>query len=109
MKPRTTGEDPVFSSAVSKILGMLGSLLAVFSEARETFRKGFDRFLRRVEYLFLIYLWVSVGMVFLLLGGFFLVIDAGWASRGTVFFIGGLLVFLVSMVLLQTATIRKEK
>jgi hypothetical protein len=98
----------LFSSAVSTAAEVVETVVLFFHELKKTLQSQADWFLRRAEYIFVVYLWVSTGMLFLILGVFYLMIDFGHFSRGIVFSIGGCLVLLISIIFLQAAKIRKK-
>lgn len=97
------------SSILSKLFDLLSNLRLFFTEVKQNFLEYTDRLLRRLEYLFFIYLWVSIGLLLLVLGLFFMIIDYAQVSRGLVFSIGGTIIFLTAIIFLQTAKIKKYK
>ncbi len=108
-KNETKSGPSVFSSTASKAMDLLAAVRLFFVEIKETFLEHVDGMLRRVQYLFIVYLWVSVGVLLMLLGCFFLVIDYGQVPRGVVFSIGGALVFLIAVIFLQSARLKKSR
>ena len=109
-KKNETREEPSFvSTAAAKLIDLLAAVRLFFGETRQNFLEHLDWLLRRVEYLLMVYLWVSAGMFLLILGVFFLVIDFGHVERGIVFSIGGALIFLTAVIFLQAAKIKKFK
>jgi hypothetical protein len=97
------------ASILSKLLELFSNLRLFLNEVRQNFLEYGDRLLRRLEYLFFIYLWVSIGLLLLVLGLFFMIIDYAQVSRGIVFTIGGAIIFLTALIFLQTAKIKKYK
>jgi len=60
-----------------------------------------ERFQRRVMQLFTLYMGMFSGLFLLVLGIFFILMDYSGVPRGVVFSVGGLLVFLISVILIQ--------
>jgi|SRR5581483_8806057 len=100
-------ESP-FGAVIERIIDLIAGFQLFFQEAKHSVQSHLDWFLRRIEYIFMVYLWVSIGLVFLILGAFDLVIDLGGVPRGWVFSIGGLFIFLIAIVFLQAAKIKKK-
>ncbi len=98
----------VFLKRPEKTFGLLSAIQGFFTRLEEALADHWDRFLRRMEYLFIVYLWASVGILLMALGLFDLLIDFGGLPRGIVFSIGGLLIFLVAVIFLQAAKIKKR-
>lgn len=98
----------LFTSAVSTAAEVMETVVLFFREIKKNLQSQVDWLLRRAEYIFVVYLWVSTGMLFLILGVFYLLIDYGHFSRGIVFSIGGCLVLLISIIFLQAAKIKKK-
>jgi len=98
-----------WGQAAAKAFDMVSAVRLFFTEIKESMAEHWDWFLRRVEYLFIVYLWVSVGLLLMLLGIFDLLIEFGHVPKGEVFSIGGLLIFLVSIIFLQAAKIKKRR
>lgn len=105
----TKKEPSILSATAAKVFEMLAAFRYFFLETKRNFAEQFDWFLRHVEYLFIIYLWISTGLLFLTLGLFYLLIDYARVPRGVVFSTGGLVVLLAAATLLQTAKIKKFK
>ncbi len=93
----------------SKAFDWRAAIGLFFTELKKSFRNQADLFLCRMEYLFTLYLWVSIGLVFLIVGLFDLIMDFTKASRGAVYSIGGLVIFLTAFILLQAVKIKKMK
>jgi hypothetical protein len=77
-----------------------------FTDLKQSLQNQVDHFLCRLEYLFVLYLWVSIGLIFLIIGLFNLVADYAKVSAGVVFSIGGLVIFLAAFILLQAARMK---
>jgi hypothetical protein len=92
----------------AKIVDILAAIRLFFGELRGSLLEHADTVLRRVQVLFILYLWVSVGVLLMLLGAFQLVIDLG-VSRGLVFATGGLLVTLVALIALLAMRAGRRK
>jgi hypothetical protein len=97
------------SSTAGKAFDILSALRLFFVEIRQNFLERWDFFLRRVEYLLMVYLWISAGMLLGILGIFYLLIDYAQAPRGVVFSLGGLIILLTAVIFLQAAKIKKSK
>jgi len=95
-------------SVLEKIFNLLAAARLFFGELRGSVLEKADGFLRRVQFLFIVYLWISIGLIFLILGVFDLLIDDLRVSRGVVFSLGGVLISLVSVIFLQTAKMKKH-
>jgi hypothetical protein len=95
--------------AFSKAFDWSAAFGLFFSELKKSFQNQADLFLCRVEYLLTLYLWISIGLVFLIIGLFDLIMDFTKASRGVVYSIGGLVIFLTAFILLQAVKIKKMK
>ena len=108
-KTSPENETSFFSTAAGKAFDLLAALRLFFTEVRQNFLERWDWFLRRVEYLLMVYLWISAGLFLVVLGCFFLLIDYAQVPRGAVFSIGGLLIFLTAVIFLQAAKIKKFK
>ena len=93
---------------VAKAFDLLGTFKLFLAEIKETVGARWDLFLHRLAYILVVYIWLSLGILFAILGVFFLLIDFGGVSRGIVFCVGGLVIFLVGLVLLQAAKIKKR-
>jgi hypothetical protein len=104
-----TGDRRSAASSAARVMDLLAAIRLFFGEIRQSALGKADGALRRMEYLFAVYLWVSIGLFLMVLGLFFLAIDFGHIPRGFVFSIGGLLVFLAAVIFLQTSKIRKTK
>ena len=96
------------ASAAGKIFEFLSAIRLFFGEIRESVLEKADGLLRRAQYLFMVYLWISIGLIFLMIGIFDLLIDELRVSRGVVFSLGGVLISLVSVIFLQTAKMKKH-
>jgi fucose permease len=59
--------------------------------------------------MFVIYLWISIGAIFIILGVFDLLIDRLGVPRGVVFSLGGILISLIAVIFLQAAKIKKTR
>jgi hypothetical protein len=105
----STEKNSSAGSVFSKIFETIAAVKLFFGEMRNSVLENVDWFLRRVEYLFIVYLWISVGVLFLVLGIFDLVIDLGRVPRGVVFSIGGVIIFLTAVIFSQAAKIKKKK
>ena len=77
-----------------------------FGELKQSLQSQVDHFLCRLEYLFVLYLWVSIGLLLLIIGLFNLVADYTKVPMGVVFSIGGLVIFLAAFILLQAARMK---
>ena len=77
-----------------------------FGELKQSLQNQVDHFLCRLEYLFVLYLWVSIGLLLLIIGFFNLVADYTKVPMGVVFSIGGLVIFLAAFILLQAARMK---
>ncbi len=108
-KNEPPSESSLLSSATARLVDLLAAFRLFFVEMRQNITEHADWLLRRVEYLFIVYLWVSAGLFLMTLGLFFLAIDYGQVSRGIVFSVGGALIFLIAVIFLQTAKIKKYK
>ncbi len=97
-----------FFQAAGKAFDFLTAIRLFFAEIKESFARHWDWFLRRVEYLFVVYLWISVGILLMILGIFDLLIDFYRIPRGVVFSFGGLLILLVAVIFLQAAKMKKR-
>ena len=102
-------DSSVLSATASKVFDLVAALRFFFTEVRQNMREHLDRLLRRAEYLLVVYLWVSSGLLLLTLGVFYLLIDYAHVPRGIVFSTGGLVVFLTAVILLQSAKLHKLK
>lgn len=91
----------------SKILELLAALRLFIGEVQSHFDDQVDLFLRRVEFLFILYLWISVGALFMLLGIFDLLIEYAKIPQPWVFTVGGLLILLTALIFLQTSRLRR--
>ena len=91
----------------SKILEVLATLRLFIGEVQAHFDDQVDLFLRRVELLFILYLWISVGALFMVLGIFDLLIEYAKIPQPWVFTVGGLLILLTAVVFLQTSRLRR--
>lgn len=98
----------LFSQVGAKVIDLLSALHLLFGDMRRSAQAQFDRFLRRAEYMFVLFLWISIGILFAILGVFDLLIDKAGISRGIVFSVGGAFIFLTAVVLLQAAKIRQS-
>jgi len=105
---RSPKNSSLLTSLLKAIAEALGTVNLLFQEAKKTLQSQADGFIRRAEYILVVYLWISIGAVFLILGAFFLMMDLGHVSRGAVFSIGGLLTLLISVILLQAAKIKRK-
>jgi hypothetical protein len=111
MAPKT--EDPkkqktLLGELGSKVIDLLTALRLVFVEVRDHLDDQVEFFLRRVEMLFFIYLWVSVGALFMVLGLFDLLIQYAGIPKPWVFSVGGLLILLSSVIFLQSSRLRRK-
>jgi hypothetical protein len=95
------------SGVFAKVVDILAAIRLFFGEVRHSLVAHADSALRRVQVLFMLYLWVSVGLVLMLLGAFQWAVDLG-LPRGPVFLSGGLLVTLVSIIALQAMRTGKK-
>jgi hypothetical protein len=95
--------------SAAKAFDFWASIRLFFSGMKESIAEGLDMLLRRVEYLFLVYLWVSAGLLLMVLGIFDLLVDFGKVPRGVVFSLGGLFIVLVATIFLQAAKIKKRR
>lgn len=77
------------------------------AEIRNSILEHWDWALRRVEYLFIVYLWISAGLFILTLGLFDLLIDQAGIPRGVVFSLGGAFISLIAVIFLQASKIKK--
>lgn len=98
-----------WGQATAKALDVLAGIRMFFTEIKDSIAEHLDGILRRIEYLFLVYLWVSVGLLLMILGVFDLLIEFCRIPRGIVFSLGGLLIFLVAVIFLQAARIKKSR
>ena len=89
------------SNLLKKILMILGGSRQFMEYLIDLLENRQERFQRRVMQLFTLYLGMFSGLFLLVLGVFFILIDYSGAPRGVVFTVGGLLVFLVSVILIQ--------
>ncbi len=97
-----------FFQTAGKAFDFLAAIRIFFTEIKESILQHWDWFLRRVEYLFVVYLWISVGILLMVLGIFDLLIDFCRISRGVVFSLGGLLILLVAVIFLQAAKMKRR-
>lgn len=95
--------------AFSKAFDWSAAIGLFFFELKKSFQNQADLFLCRMEYLFTLYLWVSIGLLFLIVGLFDLIMDFSKVSRGVVYSVGGLVIFLAAFILLQAVKIKKMK
>lgn len=103
------GGGSLLRTVAGKAFDLLAALSLFFGEVRETLADGLDHFLRRTAYLLILDLWVSVGLLLMVLGVFDLAIDYGQVPRGVVYSIGGLVVLLVASLLLMSTRIKRYK
>jgi hypothetical protein len=109
-KKNPSSEDrSLLSSLLKAAAEAVGTISLFFNELKRTLQSQADWLLRRAEYVFVVYLWISTGVLFLILGVFYLMIDWGHFPRGMVFSVGGLLILLISIILLQAAKIRRKR
>jgi hypothetical protein len=92
------GEGP---GLFATLVDILAAVRLFFGELKESLAELADGALRRVLVLFTLYLWVSVGVLLMLVGVFDLLIDQAGLPRGVVYSLGGLLVSLVAVICLQ--------
>ncbi len=106
---RAESKDKGVGATVRKIFDFLAAIKLLAGDVRVSIQEKADGFLRRVQYLFVVYLWISIGLVFLILGLFDILIDQWGVPRGVVFSLGGVLISLVSVIFLQTAKVKKHR
>lgn len=107
-KNRSPKDSSLLSSLLKAMAEAMGTVSLLLQEIKKTLQGQADWLIRRTETTFVIYLWVSTGALFLILGIFFLMIDLGHFPRGAVFSIGGFLILLISIIVLQAAKIRRK-
>jgi fucose permease len=93
----------------SKALDLAAAAGLFLGEIKSSILEHWDWVLRRVEYIFIVYLWISAGIFLLTLGLFDLLIDKAGIPRGVVFSLGGFFVTLIAVIFLQAAKIKKYK
>ena len=97
------------SSVFGKLLELFVGLRSLLSNIKNNIVGQAESFIRRTVYFILAAVTAFIGMLFMILGLFFLIIDYAQVSRGVVFSVGGLVVFLVAVIFMQAAKIRKLK
>ncbi len=99
-------ETQPFGSALfaflKKIFGVLAGTRPFFDNLADMLEHRAEQMERRLLKLVVLYLLTFASLVFLLLGIFFIVIDSAGVSRGIVFAVGGLIVLLVTVILIQS-------
>ena len=106
--PKEETQEKGVGATVKKIFDILAAIKLFFGDARVSLLEKADVYLRRVRYLFVVYIWISIGLVFLILGIFDFLIDHWGVPRGVIFSLGGILISLVSVIFLQTAKMKKQ-
>lgn len=99
----------LMEEVISKLLEVLAGLRLMVGEFQDHWDGQVERFLRRVEFLFILYLWISIGALFVVLGLFDLLIEYAKIPQPWVFTTGGLLILLTAMVVLQTTRLKGSK
>lgn len=107
-KNRSSKDSSLLSSLIQAAAEAVGAVTLFFQEIKKNVQSQADWLIRRAEITFVLYLWISTGALFLILGAFFLMIDLGHFPRGAVFSIGGFLILLISIIVLQAAKIRRK-
>ncbi len=92
-----------------KFFDRVAAIRSFFEKTAEKLWDRIEAMIRQTEYLFVVYLWISVGVVLSVIGLFDLLEEWLKVPRGVVYLMGGLGISLVSMILLQTAKIKKMK
>jgi len=105
-KPEAKKEE---GGTFAKVVDILAAVRLFFAELRESILERVDGALRRTLILLTLYLWVSVGVVLMLVGLFDLLIDQAGLPRGVVYSLGGLLVCLVSVIALQSMRVGRGR
>jgi hypothetical protein len=98
-KEAATGvKEAGIGTMVEKAVSMVGWLKTLGGTLTDRLEKGIEAQARRVMLFGLWAILMGVGLSIFILGILFLVIDLGGISRGVVFTVGGLLVFLPAWV-----------
>ena len=98
-----------WGQAAAKAFDAVAAVRMFIKEIKDSITEHWDWLLRRVEYLFVVYMWISVGILLMILGVFDLIINYGRVPKGVVYSIGGLLIFLVAIIFLQAAKMKRWK
>ena len=91
-------KEPGLAGMVEKVVSMVGWVKTLGATLTDRLEKGIEAQARRVMLFGLWAVLMGVGLSIFILGILFLVIDLGGISRGVVFTVGGLLVFLPAWV-----------
>ena len=78
-----------WGQAAAKAFDAVAAVRMFFTEIKESIAEHWDWLLRRVEYLFVVYMWISAGIFLMVLGIFDLIIEYGRVPKGVVYSIGG--------------------
>lgn len=92
----------------ARAIDLLAALKLFLGEIRDHLDGQMELFLRRVELLFIIYLWISVGALFMVLGLFDLLIEYAKIPQPWVFSVGGILILLTAVIFLQSSRLRRK-
>jgi hypothetical protein len=99
----------LLGEVVSKLLEVLAAFRLMIGEVQDHWDNQVERFLRRVEFLFILYLWISIGALFMVLGLFEMLTDLAKIPRPWVFSVGGLLIVLTAVIVLQSTRLKRSK
>ena len=108
-KKTTETSSSGWGQTAAKAFDAVAAARMFFTEIKDLVVEHWDWFLRRVEYLLVVYMWISVGILLMVLGVFDLIIEYGRVPKGMVFSIGGLFIFLVAIIFLQAAKMKRRK
>jgi uncharacterized protein involved in response to NO len=89
------------SGTFAKLVDILAAVRLFFGELKGSLLEHAEGAVRRVQVLFVLYLWISAGVLLMLLGVFDLLIVQAGLPKGVVFSVGGLVVSLVAVIALQ--------
>ncbi|HVZ81540.1 MAG TPA: hypothetical protein VHE12_12195 [bacterium] len=111
-----TGQDKeakkdrsLVSEVISKIFEVLATLRLLIGQVQDHWDDQVENFLRRIGVLLLLYLWISLGLLFMVLGIFDGLIEYAKVPQPLVLLVGGLLVLLTSVILLQSTRLRRKR
>lgn len=106
---KATESNSVLGDLIAKGLELLSTFGLMASEAKEALSRKTEAVFWRTVLLLTLVLWMSAGLFLLILGCMQLLIDqAGW-SRGAVYSVGGLLVFLIAALGFQGLRLRQSR
>ena len=91
----------MFMSLLNKGIEILSGTVPIIGSLADNLEDRAEKMHKRMLGFAMFYLSLFAGIIFLILGIFFLLVDSAGIPRGVVFSVGGLLVLLVSMLLIQ--------